>query len=63
MVVEKQPRLSEIIDLSRFSTLSKVLRVTAWVKRFVENLKCKREGQDVELEPIRRDEIERAEIT
>ena len=63
VVVEKQPRLREIIDLSRFSSLGKLLRVTVWVKRFVDNLKCRREGQDLELEPISIDEIERAEIS
>ena len=29
VVVEKQPRLSEIIDLNRFNTLNKLLRVNS----------------------------------
>ena len=62
VAVEKQPRLSEIIDLNRFNTLNKLLRVTSWVKRFVDNLRLKREGQDVVLEPLSAVEIQKSEI-
>ena len=39
----KEPRgVSSVIDIDRFSNLGKLLRVTAYVKRFIENLKLKK---------------------
>ena len=37
-LVEKQPGIHNLIDVSRFSTLSSLLAVTAYVLRFVKNL-------------------------
>ena len=62
VAVEIQPRLSEIIDLKRFNTFNKLLRVTSWVKRFVDNLRLKKEGWDVVLEPLSVIEIQKSEI-
>ena len=31
--------IENVIDIKRFSSLQKLLRVTSWVKRFVNNLK------------------------
>ena len=36
--------ISNLINLSTFSSLTKLLRVTAWVKQFVRNLKGKKIG-------------------
>ena len=63
VMAEKQPRLNEIIDLGRFSALSKLLRVTAWVRRFIDNLRRKKEKQDVVLEPLSATEIEKSETS
>ena len=63
VMAEKQPRLSEIIDLGRFSALSKLLRVTAWVRRFIDNVRRKKEKQDVLLEPLSATEIEKSEAS
>lgn len=39
--------LTNVISLSKFSSLIRLLRVTAWVKRFVWNLKQKKEMKEV----------------
>ena len=33
--------VENVIDIKRFNSLQKLLRVTSWVKRFVNNLKKK----------------------
>ena len=33
--------IENVIDIKRFNSLQKLLRVTSWVKRFVNNLKKK----------------------
>ena len=33
--------IKNVIDIKRFNSLQKPLRVTSWVKRFVKNLKQK----------------------
>ena len=37
--VEEPLLLSQVIDIERFSTLGKLLRVTAYIQRFINNLK------------------------
>lgn len=34
-------QLTPLLDATKFSSLRKLLRVTAWVQRFVSNVKCK----------------------
>ena len=33
--------IENVIDIKRFNSLKKLLRVTSWIKRFVNNLKMK----------------------
>ena len=42
VVTEKVRTLSNVVNVERFNSLTKLLRVTAWVKRFVNNLKHKK---------------------
>ena len=54
LTVLEQPKqgISQIIDINRFSKLNKLLRVTSYVNRFIDNLKARRNKQDVDLEPL-----------
>ena len=47
VVTEEITKIGNVIDIERFSSLGKLLRVTAWVKRFVTNLKQKREKREL----------------
>lgn len=47
VVTKEMPRVSNVIDISRHSTLKKLLRVTAIVYRFINNMKLKREKRAV----------------
>ena len=63
VAIAKGPRgVSNIIDISRFSNLGKLLRVTTFVLRFIENLKCKRQGRQLVTRRIKVEEIEAAEL-
>ena len=53
--------VSQVIDINKYSTLRKLLRITAWVKRFVENLKAKKEGKNLNVESLNAKEITSAE--
>ena len=61
VVTEKQARLSQSITVNDFSSLKKLLKVTAWVKRFIENLKLKKEGKEINVGLLSVNEIEGAE--
>ena len=68
VVTEKSEKLSNAVNVERFSSLNKLLRVTAWVRRFVNNLKQKTEKKalkkgrkEVRLGKISVEEIEEAE--
>ena len=61
VVAEERPRLSNVLDINRHSTLKKLLRVTAIVIRFIANLKSKKERRDIDLGPLSVSEIEYAE--
>ncbi len=39
--------LSNVIDASRYSTVNKLLRVSAWVLRFIKNIKSKHEQERI----------------
>ena len=54
--------ISQVVDISRYSTLGKLLRVTAYVKRFVNNLKKRLAKEEIAVGRLSIDEIERAEI-
>ena len=46
--VEEQ-NINQVININRYSKLSSLLRVTALVKRFIDNLKRKKKNQDLIL--------------
>ena len=56
-------KVGNVIALSRFSSLDKLLRVTAWVKRFLSNLKRAREKRNIKLGELEVVELEEAERT
>ena len=61
-VAEKESEsVSKVIDINRFSKLGKLLRVTSYVKRFIDNLKKKRAGIDMTLEKVSVEELKGAE--
>ena len=41
--------LNKIIDIHRYNTLNKLVRVTAWVRRFIRNMKKKKEEKKTSL--------------
>lgn len=49
------------MDLERYGSLHKLLRVTAYVLKFIKKLKGKRDGKDLECGGISLEEIENAE--
>ena len=58
---EKKSGVSEVIDINRFSSYNRLLRVTAWVFRFISNLKAKREGKNISVNELDASEIYYAE--
>eukprot|EP00795_Rhopilema_esculentum_P006856 gene6856-12454_t len=55
--VEKYPNVSSIIDCDRFSSYSKLLRVTSYVFRFIKNCRSK----DKNIDELNSDELNEAE--
>ncbi len=53
--------VSNMININRFGNLGKLLRVKAYVRRFVGNLKAKLELKGLNVERLSADEIESAE--
>ena len=61
-IAEKESAgVSKVIDINRFSKLGKLLRVTAYVKRFIENLKKKKAGNDLNVGKVCVEELRSAE--
>ena len=54
--------IGQAIDIERFSSLGKLLRVTAYVKRFVVNLRRKLEKREIKVDPLSAEDIKCAEI-
>ena len=52
--------LGNIIDVNRYGSLQKLLRITAYVKRFVRNVRSKKIGGEVVLKMLMADDIEEA---
>ena len=59
--VEYPQGISSVIDINKYSTLKRLLRVTAFVLRFVQNLKAKREGKLLNVAMLNAQEIQKAE--
>ena len=54
--------ISNLIHLQRFSCLDRLLRVTAWIKRFISNLKRRKSGQELVLGALEVSELKGAEL-
>ena len=54
--------VSKVIDINRFNKLGKLLRVASYVKRFIENLKKKKAGNDLTVGKVSVEELKSAEI-
>ncbi|XP_065077675.1 uncharacterized protein LOC135700932 [Ochlerotatus camptorhynchus] len=52
-----------LIETGRFSSWEKLHRTAAWVHRFVNNLKSKKQGVQLELGELKQEELADAEIT
>ena len=53
--------LSNIIDINRCSSLRKLLRVIAYIRRFINNIKSRMTGKGKAVESLEVDEIAQAE--
>ena len=58
---EEEKRVNNVVKLERHGSLARLLRVTAYVMRFVRNLKNKREGIQADVTRLSVEEIEAAE--
>ena len=54
--------ISNLINLQRFSCLNRLLRVTAWVKGFINNLKRRKSGQELVRGALEVSELKGAEL-
>lgn len=63
VAIAKEPTegVRNVIDIDRFSNLGKLLRVTAYVRRFIENLKLKKERKELKSGKVSVEEIEKVE--
>ena len=52
--------LGNIIDVNRYGSLQKLLRITAYVKRFARNVRIKKIGREVALKMLTIDDTEEA---
>ena len=59
--MDDHPSIGQVVDIGRFSTLGKLLRVTAHIRRFIENLKSKKLGNELKTGELDGDEIKNAE--
>jgi hypothetical protein len=55
-------RSIQILNTEKFSKYIKIMRITAWVRRFISNLKKKRERLDIDTTEITYREIKEAEL-
>ena len=61
IIVEEQKRPSSVIDTNRFSTLSRLLRVTAYVNRFIKKVRDKGEKEGSKAKELTAEELREAE--
>ena len=60
--VEKSPNIMELIDAKKYSCLGRLLRVTAYVLRFIGNLKKRVQRDDITVGPVTCEELDNAEM-
>ena len=61
-VAQEIKQVGDVIDSNRFSSLRKLLRVTAFVKRFIGNLRIHRKGEELISDELTAEELRNAEI-
>ena len=61
-VFQQQVKLDELIDIQRYSCLHKLLRITALILRFIDNVKSRRKGEIVTKGYLNQKEMKAAEI-
>ncbi|XP_065052637.1 uncharacterized protein LOC135681915, partial [Rhopilema esculentum] len=61
-VVEEPIGIEEVIEINKYSKLGKLLRVTAYVQRFISNLKNRLAKKEVNVGRLEVDDIEKAEM-
>ena len=54
-------KVGKVIELVRYSSLERLFRVTAWIKRFISNLKRAKEKREIRLGELEVAEVEEAE--
>ena len=52
----------QFIDLSRYSSFVKVCRITAHVKRFIQNCRRRKENMETKIGPLEVQEIKKAKL-
>ena len=63
MTVSEEPiGLSQVMNLNRYSTLRKILRITAYVCRFINNLKKKLANEEIKFGKVEVEKTEKAEL-
>ena len=51
-----------VIDMKDYSTLRRLVRVTAWIKRFTDNSRARAKQNEKQTGRLEADELKRAEI-
>ena len=59
--VNVKDKMSNLIDICKFSRLGKLLRVTSWVKRFLFNRQAAKNGTERRVGELQRSEMADAE--
>ena len=62
-VTQEIKQVRDVIDSNRFSSLRKLLRVTAYLKRFIGNIRLHRKGEELISDELTAEELRNAEIT
>ena len=61
VVAENNDRVSNVVNVEKFTSLNKLLRVTAWVRRFINNVKEQRKKGELKKGGLEVVEIKEAE--
>ena len=59
--VQQEQNLENVLDPSKYSKLDKLLRITAYVRRFVVNIRCSLRGEQTSKGPLSAEELDLAE--
>ena len=59
--IKNQVDLNEVLNISKYSNFKKLVRITSWVLRFVNDIKKKIKKSEVCLTDLRVDELKTAE--